>query len=288
MKEVIMRRTIAVMAGLLMAGAASAQDLLRDADRDVLNALVFLGRPNLVATASRTLPPDLANLKVASELALIGTSTRSDGSTITAFTTTLPSGRALDELVLALAAEGWALETQQQTGQQPTFSAPTQRQFVMVCRNGERRAAVVRDHDNRRIASIQGGVTLESRPCNAPDPRQNLGPMGLIGARNLMPRLTFPEGVRVANGGGAGGSNGYQRSGTRVFSTEETALSLALELSRQLTTQGWTRDAAWNGAWGAGSNWRRHSEHGPLLGMLEVIEGADSAFEVVFTLNLQH
>jgi len=25
-----------------------------------------------------------------------------------------------------------------------------------------------------------------------------------------------------------------------------------------------------------------------LLGILEVIEGADSAFEVVFTLNLQH
>lgn len=109
--------------------------------------------------------------------------------------------------------------------------------------------------------------------------------MGLAGARNLMPRFTFPEGVRVANGGG---SNNYQRTGTRVFSTEETASSLALELSRQLSTQGWTRDAAWNGAWGSGSNWRRTSDNGALLGMLEVIEGTDSAFEVVFTLNLQH
>ncbi len=283
-----MRRIIAVMAGLLMAGAASAQDLLRDADRDVLNALVFLGRPNMVATASRTLPPEFANLKVPSELALIGTSVRSDGNTITAFHTTLPSGRALDELVLALAAEGWALETQQQMGEQPTFSAPTQRQFVMVCRNGERRAVVVRDHNNRRVASIQGGYIQEPRPCNAPDPRQSMGPMGLAGARNLMPRFTFPEGVRVANGGGGGGSNNHQRTGTRVFSTEETASSLALELSRQLSTQGWTRDAAWNGAWGAGSNWRRTSDNGALLGTLEVIEGADSAFEVVFTLNLQH
>lgn len=282
-------RSITLLAtALLLPVAAPAQDLLADVNQDVLNGLIFQARNEARATVTRTLPAELSRLEIPDQLDLIGTAVRADGNHVTAFRTSQPAGQAFDLLLGALTADGWEVEMQQGMPMQQTFNAPTQIQASMICRAGERRGVMVRDAGEVRMISISGSVVEpRPRPCHAPLPgASTTGPGGFASLNRHMPRFDFPAGVRVLGGGGGGGSNDYFRAATRIQSPEEPASALALILSRQLTAQGWTRDAAWNGALGAGTNWTRRSDDGLLAGTLEVLDRGDGFHEVAFTVLL--
>lgn len=282
-----MRSISLFAAAMLIPVVAPAQDLLGDANRDVLNGLVFQARTEAHATVTRTLPAEFSRLDIPEQFELIGTAARGDGGGVTAFKTAEPAARAFDLLLAALAADGWEVEMPQGVMQQ-TFNAPTQIQGSTICRSGERRAVLVRDVGDVRLASINGaGIDPRPRPCHAPIP--GAGPMGPGGFAQLnrhMPRFDFPTGVRVLGGGGGNGGNDHFSAATRVHSPGEPASALALMLSRQLTAQGWARDAAWNGALGAGTNWTRGADDGSLVGTLEVLDRGEDLYEVTFTLVL--
>src|SRR5690606_29507188 len=130
------------------------QDLLGNANRDVLNGLIFQARAEAHATITRTLPAELSRLDVPDQFELIGTAARGDGGGVTAFKTSEPAARAFDLLLTALATDGWEVEMPQGVMMQQTFNAPTQIQGSTICRNGERRAVLVRDVEDVRLASI--------------------------------------------------------------------------------------------------------------------------------------
>ncbi len=285
-----MRPIAMLAAALLIPVAAQAQDLLADANQDVLNGLVFQGRAEARATVTATLPHDLAQLEVPDGFALIGTAVRGDGSRTTAFRTSHPAARALDMLLAALDAQGWEVEMPQAVAARPTFNAPSQIQARTICRNGERRGVLVRDFEGASLASIlRVGFDPSPRACHAAAPGAGImGPGGFAQLVREMPRFDFPQGVRVLGGGGGGGGNDHQIAGTRVHSAEDNASALALTLSRQLANQGWTRDAAWVGELGSGSNWTRKTDELSLLGALEVIDLGADHYDVSFTLVLGH
>lgn len=281
-------RSITLLATLLLPVAASAQDLLADVNQDVLNGLIFQARSEARATVTRTLPAEFSRLEISDQFDLIGTAIRADGNHVTAFRTSQPAAQAFDLLLGALTVDGWEVEMPQGMPMQQTFNAPTQIQASRICRAGERRAVMVRDAGDVRLVSVSGGaVEPGPRPCHAPLPgASTMGPGGFLSLNRHMPRFDFPAGVLVLGGGGGGGGNDYFSAATRVQSPEEPASALALILSRQLTAQGWTRDAAWNGALGAGTNWTRRSDDGLLVGTLEVVDRGGNLHEVTFTVLL--
>lgn len=278
-------RQIALFAAAAMVSlAAPAQDLLRNANQDVLNGLVYNGRPEARMTVTRSIPDALSGLKIPDGFALIGTAVRTDGNSHTAFRTSLQANAALEALVIAFAEQGWEVEAPQQ-GMQPTFSTSNDSALQTVCRNGERRMLQVRSIQNVRYARIHALSDPRPRACNAPTPAI-AGPGGFEIMRRQMPRFTFPAGVRVDTGGGSSGGNNSMNAITRIHSPDQPPATLAPQLAQQLTGQGWTRDTSWSGAVGAGSNWTRATDDGTLMGSLEIIDMGDAIYEVRFMLLL--
>ncbi len=276
-------RNLAMLLLALTPLVSPAQNLLEGSNPDVLNALLFQGRSEAKQTVTRTLPADLARLSLPDDFTLIGTATRADGNgSTTAFRTSLDTGAAMDALLAALLRDGWEVEMPQQMVPQ-TFSTPSRIAARQLCRDGVRQTVSVRDHDPVRYAGLHRSPAQLPRPCHAPQP--GMGAPDFQAMQRLMPTLDFPASVQVQGLGPSGGGSGDSWSaGTRVHSPEEPASALALHLSRQLTAQGWTRDAGWSGALGAGSSWTRQSERGALVGILDVTDVGDAVHDVQFLL----
>nr|PZN63409.1 MAG: hypothetical protein DIU62_11125 [Pseudomonadota bacterium] len=283
-----MRRLIlSVLALLGVCSATAAEDLLRHADPDVLNGLIFGGRAAQRARVTDTIPADLADVQVPKGFVLIGTAERGDGMVTTAFATGIELEPAFDALLQALLAAGW--QTEMQPAQAPTFTVATDGRseaVQLVCRDSRRRIVTAREFEGVRHVSTATIPGQAARPCHARDSAPGFGSLAQLQAlQSQMPRITFPDGVKITGPGGGGGGGDAIHQSVRVSSPEETLTSLLLDLSRQLTAQGWRRDATWNGQIAAGAVWTRTSRDGvALMVLLEIIDAGDSQFDVRFLL----
>lgn len=278
-----MRKFVIAMTSVLVVTAAPAQEALQCANPDVLNSLVFNGRPESKLTIRRALPENAAGYRAPAGFTLIGSGVRGQGTgTMVAYRTTLEAGKALDSLLGVLADEGWRRETTAQM--QPLVSvagaAPT---GAMVCRNGERRNLRVQDAGEVRYLTISS-FTARGWACDAPNP-QGFDPMA---ARNAamaqMPRFSFPATARMAAGSSLPQGNSLASSSARIESPD-TAASLARHLARQLAEQGWRADAEWNGALSTGSTWTRSAADGQRYwGTLEILGMGGNVYNIGFAM----
>lgn len=279
-----MNRQLMIAGLVLFSLPTLAQDALQGVNRDVLNGLIFNGRPELKMAVTRTLPANMAGLRVPAGFTLIGTGVRGDGrrqSTSVAMKTTLPADRAFAALVEAQRAEGFQIEP---SPIPQTFNVAGGRQNATVCRNGERRTLLLDDADGVRYAGVLLNPDTRKLACNAQDPRASM--MGFEIMRRQTPRFSFPASARLAGGPGGGGSGSNDSYSTSTtIQSPDTAGSLAEHLAAQMPAQGWRRDASWAGSMSAGSTWRREADELSLWGTLEVVSLGEGTIEVGFLLQ---
>jgi hypothetical protein len=289
-KEYLMRKSLIVIIAVAYTAAAPAQEALRCVNPDVLNSLVFNARAESKLIVKRSMPDVIAGFGAPADFKLIGSGLRMPplSSTVVAYKTTLESAKALDNWLTFLMAEGWRHETT--APQQPMISvAGVQPLGATVCRNGERRDLRVREIAGVRYANAIGVATTPARPCNTPDPRQNGFDMGsqmaaINSLRANLPQFSFPATARMVGENGMGGMNGGNSASSSVrIASPDPALSLATQLGLQLGSQGWQRDANWNGALSTGSTWTRKPEGGSLFGTLEILTIGPGVYDVGFT-----
>lgn len=279
-----MQKLMMVAALALFSLQLPAQDALQGIDRDVLNGLIYSGRPEMKMTVSRSLPATMSGLRVPQGFTLIGSSVRGDGrmrATAVALRTSLPLDRAYAALVDAQRAEGFVIEP---SPYPQTFQVAGGRQEGTVCRNGERRGLLLDDSGGVRYAGILSYPDTRRLACNAQDPRASM--LGLEILRGQSPRFTFPASARLVNGmgGGGGGSNDTYTTSTRIQSPDSAA-ALAEHLASQMAAQGWRRDASWAGSLSAGSTWRRETDERNLWGTIEIVGVGDGVFEIGLALQ---
>lgn len=287
-----MRKLIVAVSSVVFCVAAPAQQLLQCVNPDVLNSLVFNGRPEAKLLVTRAMPDDAAGYRAPAEFAFIGTSVGTERAFSTvAYRTALGTQAAFDSLLAFLSVEGWKQESAPQLqlpvqiagGSQPATAAT-------LCRNGERRRVVVRESEGVRYATIAGLEVSPPRACDvpAPQPVSGLNPMAAINARQAnMPRFTFPPTARRTTGlpGGEGFSGNKVIFTTTRIDSPDTAASLARHLAGQLTEQGWHSDTQWSGRLSTGSTWSRTDADGQaLLGTLEILSVSEGTYDVGFNL----
>lgn len=286
-----MRKFIIAAGAITLAMAAPAQELLQCVNPDVLNGLVYNGRAEMKLSLSRSLPANADGFRAPSGFSLIGSGVRGPGgsSTVVAYRTSLESAAALETLIQSLSGEGWKRETVQQPAigflVLPTQPGPG----ATVCRNGERRNVRVQDVGGVHYATISGSTASPAHACNTPMPQ----PAGfgnpearLAAARASLPRFTFPASARMAANRPEASMIGGMNSAVVRIESPDSAASLSRHLARQLTEQGWSSDAEWNGKLSTGSTWtRRNADGEPMWGMLEILGAGGGVYDITFSLT---
>lgn len=273
-----MRKLTIALIGALFSLTAFSQDLLQCVNPDVVNSLLFGGRPSQVAI-TRSLPDALSSYEPPAGFELIGSMNQGVGdASTTAFKTDLEIQAAFDALVASFAQDGWIPE---EDGSANTFSLPGRPLSGTVCRDGDRRAISVRDVDGTRYAGISLYSQGQLRACGddgRPDPMRNI-----FALQQELPQFSFPDtaqAVNSAGGAGISGSSGGVGTATRITSPDSAA-SLADHLGNQMTAQGWYRDASWTGNLSSGSTWTRQLDDGtPVWATLEVVDLTNRTYDV--------
>src|SRR5690606_8047610 len=139
-----------------------------------------------------------------------------------------------------------------------------------------------------------GVLTLGLSAPSSPGPwcdmenRRRIGPGGPpmpTAFDKLLPVLELPGSDSRA----AGQSSRLDslESNAAVSGGRHSMRSLTRAFSRQMSAQGWQRDAEWRGNLGAGSTWTHPAEDGRLgLAAVEVREGTEDEFLVTFRMRM--
>jgi hypothetical protein len=102
-----------------------------------------------------------------------------------------------------------------------------------------------------------------------------------------MPQLEFPidpETGRAPRSNGSGSSGGTNSRQSRTEINLKLSIGeLIAHLNQQLSAQGWTADANWQGTTTAGSSWYMQLEEEPgVQGTLDITATSDSRYTVMF------
>lgn len=287
-----MRKIMIAVSSLAMVAGATAQEALQCVDPDVLNALVFNARAEARVTVQRALPEVVDGFTAPEGFTLIGSGVRGENAgTVVGYKTDIAAGEAFGNLVQHMVAQGWRRESPQ-GAQQPTIMvAGPQPLAAQLCRNGDRRAVVVRDIEGIRYATINAYPTIPARACDAPVQRSGGfgNPITMINEmRTNMPQLTFPETTRTVGGANPGmnaDSSTMVSSAVRIQSPDAAGV-LAEHITGQLTAQNWSNDAKWNGSLSTGSTWtRRGGDGNAYWGMLEILTRGEGVYDVQFSVS---
>jgi hypothetical protein len=278
---------------VLFAVAAPAQELFQCVNPDVVNSLVYSGRPENKLVMRPTLPERVEGVGAPAYFTLIGSGVRPQNalSLVVGYKINTPANPAYQDWLNVLEAQGWKREIL--PTQQPTVAAqpPQGRLAARLCRNGERRNLLVQEVEGALYGTIFAVETVPPRACGLPEPQQqNADFMASINAgRAVMPQFNFPATARMSGAppfGDNTGSNMVSDS-TRIESPDSAARLLEM-LGKQLTSQGWSGDANWNGSRSAGSTWTRKGADGkPYWGTLEILSLGKNLYEIGYTVAMR-
>lgn len=276
-----MRKTVVALATAALAVAVAAQQPGLCLDPQLINGLVFLGRPDQKAVVAPGQASFMKDVRMPAQLLLIGSAERDNGLATVAYRTSLSPDKAHAAAADALAAAGWLPEPRTAAA---TFSvagaAPRNEVF---CHDGETRQLLVRDINGARYVNIVHFAQAGSRQCGA-DPAMES--MSMMAIRNLLPGIRFPEDASPAFPLGAGGgSNSLFTTTSRIISSR-TPGSLLDYIAGQLQDQGWQPDASWTSGSSAGSTWHRTHDGEPVSGTLEIMRAGDGTLEMEFTVAM--
>lgn len=291
-----MRKLITAFLSATFAVAGSAQGVLQCVNPDVVNGLVFNGRPEARFSIRPTIPDNLEGFEAPRTFVLIGTANyeQNPSNVFVGYRVDAPAIPAFQAWVSFLGERGWKRETQPMPQQQPMAAgqAAVGRLATRLCRDGERRNLLVQVVDSTFYATASVIETFPPRPCGVPEILQqpNTDFTGSINAvRAMMPQFTYPTTARMSGGPGPGGNVGSNTvwDSARIESPDSAA-SLLEKLGRQLATQGWSSDADWKGKRSAGSTWTRKGGDGKSYwGTLEILDLEKNLHEIGFTVAMQ-
>lgn len=280
-----MRKLAIAVPATIFSLTAFSQDLLQCVGPDVVNGLLLSARAESVLTVTAGLPESMAGYRAPPGFELVGTAVRGSGTATTvAFKTALPAEEAFASMILSLQTDGWTIEEQQRQPQ--TFNVAGQPVNGVVCRNGERRSVSVQGNADARYATIASYADQTARACNAEDPRLTRGGLGMFeNLRSQMPTLSFPATARAVGGGGGMSGSGETVSTSSRIQSPDSAAQLSEHLATQLASQGWSRDASWDGRLSSGSTWTRQGDVGERYwGTLEIVDLSADNYQVGFML----
>lgn len=281
-----MRRLAIAATAALVCQAAASQGLLQCADPDVLDGLVFTGL-NGTAGGQQVRPDmqaEMAALPRPPELIWIA---RGDvpGTTTNAFRSSLRPDVALDRALEHLERDGWQVQQSGPSLVSQVFIAGPRHYHGLACRAGQQIALSSREVEGESYVNYRISPSGLSAQCGGTTAQGALPLQALAPATaNAVPNLRYPVDPAtgrpaVARSSGSGGDTRSRFVSSDVHVATPIAV-LADSLATQLIEQGWQADARWAGSVTAGSTWSRVDDGQTLLGQLEVLEKAPSAFNV--------
>lgn len=263
-------------------------------DLDVIRGILLLGSGNQTFNLAAELPSDLAGFKAPDQLTWVGSTERTYSSmpqstSSAVYRANLAPAAAQAVAARALTAGGWQLHDASWAGSANIFTAGDSVQnSETYCREGKPVSLGASSLDGvtyvvlsaSRILDRTSGMT--SACDQPPQPVRTASALD-----NYMPRLETPldpatrRPVAVSDGGGSNGDT--KRSSNAVFVIQSSVGSVAQHFASQLAQQGWSAEAAWNGAGTAGSTWtRRGDADAAMLGTLVVSAFEGNRFTAVF------
>jgi hypothetical protein len=286
-----MRKSIAVLIASASALATAAQQPQACLDPGLVDGLVFLGRSDMRVEVSRGQPAFMSDVELPAGLVLIGSGVRDldahaamARTTVVAYKTSLPLVRARSAVVTTLEGQGWQVEPDL-TLEALVGSAGASNDWVILCRNGERRRVSTKEAGGTRYVTVDSASAANRRECNAPARGAPATPQPQFAAALPdLPVFEFPEGsVRPR---GSYRSNSIAASSTLVTTSLPAPRLLDL-LAGQMEAQGWRRDAAWSGSSSSGASWIKAGGGQASRGTLEVINRANGSYDVRFSMTVQ-
>jgi hypothetical protein len=283
-----MRRLALFSVFTLFAMTAFTDDLLDCLSPDV-RVLMLQSQGQRPPVFTSPVPVELAQLKMPRDFAWIGTAERIQGrvdattnlSQVTAaWRSTQPAEATRAAVATALIASGWDVRPIM-TGLS-VFAANTFPQQQTACRDGKPVNVTVTAMDGvtYTLIALQRGNNNNST-CNQPV-RQD--PLVSAGMDKIAPKLELPTDpatgapARQQNGSGGGFGAGVLTSQVQ-FSVKDSIGNVARHFAQQMTAQGWSSDATWNGTATAGSAWlKRPDANSVFQGTLSVAALADGQY----------
>lgn len=263
-----MRKIPGMLVGALFSLAAAGQDLLQCVNPDVINGLLFSGRPESRIEMTAALPESLDGFEAPAGFALIGTAVRGGGqSTSVAYRTSLEGPAAYGSMLDAFVSNGWVLE-EEPVPFKPIFfvDAISANVSGTVCRDTERRNLRVQYAGDHRYMMISLNDQPQTRGCNVEDPRRMIVPRMMGGLSDQVPTLRLSAGTTAADGSGNIGS-GSSGSGDSMITSSQIRTPAApvdfmVDLDEQMSAQGWRADARWSGSVSHGGRWIKTNNDG--------------------------
>jgi hypothetical protein len=286
-----MRRIALLMTGTLFGVTVSSQSpqtLLDCVDPDVLKGLLFQSAADQSSVVTAAVPKELAGISLPAQFSWIGSVERDMGrviangatSTTAAYKTTLAPEAARASAAAVLASRGWeALAGMPSMGNGVFNSTSTPAQLI-VCRDKVPITINANAMDGATYLSL-----VINRGSNTCDGRMRPAPMA-SDLDPFMPKLDMPvdpkTGIEARMRGSGGGTSNGSREARVEFSTTDSVGNVGNHFARQMASQGWTRDANWNGEFSAGSSWVRTGDAGAtVVGSLHVTSLDEGMFRTV-------
>jgi hypothetical protein len=277
-----MRRAACFVTVTLCGAVAFGQGLLDCIEPDVLRALVLQGQGEPPPVITAAMPRELSAVRMPAEFTWIGSAERAlarlDASATTsqvtaAWRSSLAPDAARTAAASALAAEGWAL---QDSGMATAVFRSALPAMQSACRNGQQAGITASTMEGATyvLLTLQRGND-DASACSQVRPTQRL----ITGVEAYLPRLDMPIDPATGQVARSNRTDQGSRSGmvdARVeFASRDSSGNVARHFAKQLAEQGWSSDAAWNGATTAGSSWSRRDGDVLIHGMLQLITVAD-------------
>lgn len=265
-----MRRLVMFSFATLLAMSAFAGEFL-DCLPPEVRVMLLQSHGQRPPVLTSLVPGELSSLKMPREFTWIGTAEQPQGN-VTATTnlsqvtaawrSTLPPEAARASVAAALTAAGWEVRPID-TGLS-VFAVASGPQQQTVCREGRPANVGVSSMDGVTYALIamQRGNGNSNSACS---PQGYANPLASSGMDRIVPRLELPTDPSTgAIARQRSGGNGSYSSGTLVsqvrFSVKDSIGNVAGHFAKQMTAQGWSSDATWNGKTTAGSAWLKRPD----------------------------
>jgi hypothetical protein len=272
-----------------------AQDLLSCLHPDVEQGMARSGIAGVVADAvvTRTLPEAMNGVDPPDNFELIASAVGARETTV-AFKADQATAEAHEAALVALEADGWAVQGGERTPvyYEGSATSPVPSVMTSLCLDDRTVRVGSRFIEGLSYVNYHFSAAGLGRPCGGVE---GIG-SALAGLRSqndldqFMPSLRFPTDPAtgnevVARQMGSGGGSG-SRYNTAQVNIAMPHGDLARFLGEQLGAAGWTADASWSGSLTAGSTWTRAADpEREIMATIEVAARTPTAYDVTFRIT---
>jgi len=265
---------------LAMAHTAYADDPFACVAPDV--AAAFLGNDfRGKSSYSTSVPEDFMELRVPSELSLIGSRTFALGARVV-YKTDMPKRRAFETAVDAMLAAGWSEDERQRRGMRGGFRPSAAPANATLCKEGYDGALAIMAADKSGQTMVSYFAHPNAHACGAE--ARTLARHDPSELMNLLPTLALPKGVEIENT--EMGGSGDEVSSTVDVSGASGRADLAGFFENQIREQGWTHQTGWTSQNSSGSVWYLDSpKNGLLIATLHLFDTGADPIRVRFSVS---